>query len=394
MRRGLAVAGAALVTAAAPSAAAASPLEWRAERAPFRLEFTRGRDVVARQAPADLAGPGGRMAYMLADGSLHRLTDLVSTARVPGGVAYTVATDEPSRTATVTVTRTAQGARVHWALPGATTLFEAFTAAPDEHYLGGGSSAATVDLRGTVRAWRPGKEGRHADNYCSNQAEVSTPFYLSSGGYGFYAETSGVGRFAFPGAVDGGDGPECALTPTVPAGAPIPVRCPVADTAQPDRVQVCARADELTYDVFAGSPADVTRGYYGVVGRPSLPPPSQFGLLKWRDVNADQAQVVDDVRQMQAAGIPLTTIFVDNPWEVQPASNTTRRNGSACTNTGAFDPRFFPDPQGMIDQVHALGVRFGLWVGPQVVTTATGGGSCAALNGEWAANGWLIAGTN
>jgi alpha-D-xyloside xylohydrolase len=386
--RALLIAAAALVaTAVAPAAAEA--ITWSADPAPFRLTFTDGDAVVARQAP------DGRMSY-LAGGATHHLTDLITSAPVAGGTAYTVATDEPGRTATVTVTSTPQGARVHWALSDpadVTTMFEAFTAAPDEHYVGG-SSAAKVDLRGTVRAWRPGKEGRHADNYCSDQAEVSTPFYLSSGGYGFYAETSAVGRFAFPGAVDGGDGPECALTPTVPTGAPKPVRCPVAATAQPDRVQVCAQTGELTYDVFAGSPAQVTSDYYGIAGRPSLPPPSEFGLLKWRDVNADQAQVVDDVRQMQAAGIPLTTIFVDNPWEAQPGSNTTRQNGSACTNTGAFDPRFFPDPQAMIDDVHALGVRFGLWVGPQVVTTATGGGSCASLNGEWAANHWIIPGTN
>ncbi len=388
---GLAALG--LLASAAP--AAAEPVSWTAEASPFRLTFEHGGTEITRQAGADLTGPGGRMSYS-AGGAPHHLTDLVSQAPVAGGTAYNVATDEPGRTATVTVTQTADGARVSWSLaPGAdvTTLYEALAAGPQEHYLAG-SSAAAVDLRGRVRAWRVGKEGRHADNYCSNQAEVSTPFYLSSSGYGFYAHTSNVGRFAFPGATDGGDGPECATTPSVPTGAPRPAPCPLAATAQNDRVQVCVKASALTYDVYAGDPAQVTADYYRTVGLPSLPPPTEFALMKWRDVNANQDQVVDDVKQFKALGIPIGTVFVDNPWEVQPASNTTRQNGSACTNTGAFDPRFFPDPQAMIDQVHALGVRFGLWVGPHVVTTATGGGSCSSFNGEWAANHWIIPGTN
>jgi alpha-D-xyloside xylohydrolase len=363
----------------------------------------RGGHVVARQAPADVVGPGGRMSYRVggsccsSDGSsLFHLTDLVSQQRVAGGTRYTVATDERGRTARVVVRRTAQGARVSWSFEPAdavTILFEALESGPEEHFLAG-SSATAVDLRGRIRAWRPGKEGRHADNYCQNQAEVSAPLYLSSAGYGFYAETSNVGRFAFPGATEVADGPECRLTPSVPAGAPVPIRCPVASTPHADRVQVCVKADELTYDVFAGSPAEVTTGYYRTVGMPKLPPPEQFALMKWRDVNADQFQVVDDVHQFKRLGIPIGTIWVDNPWEEQPPGNTSRINGSACTNTGRFDPRFFPEPQAMIDAVHAQGVKFGLWVTPHVVTTATGGGSCSALNGDWAANGLLVPGTN
>jgi alpha-glucosidase (family GH31 glycosyl hydrolase) len=399
---GFALLVAATLALAAPPASA-SDLTWEVEPSPFRLTFLRDGEVVARQAPADVAGPGGRMSYRVGGtccsgegSSLHRLTDLESEAPVPGGNAYSVATDEPGRTATVFVTRTPEGARVRWSLEPATDvtiLFEALGAGSAEHYLAG-SSATAVDLRGRIRAWRPGKEGRHADNYCQNQAEVSAPFYLSSSGYGFYAETSNVGRFAFPGATEVADGPECGVTPSVPAGAPRPIPCPVAATAQEDRVQICVKANELTYDVFAGSPADVTTGYYRTVGMPSLPPPDQFGLMKWRDVNADQDQVVEDVRQFKALGIPIRTIWVDNPWEEQPTANTTRQNGSACTNTGRFDSRFFPDPQAMIDAVHAQDVRFGLWVSPHVVVNATGGGSCAALNGEWAANGWLVPGTN
>ncbi|HEX6471696.1 MAG TPA: TIM-barrel domain-containing protein [Streptosporangiaceae bacterium] len=393
------------VDAAAGARGAAGAAGWRVAAAPFRLTFLdRGRPVTA-EAPGDVAGPGGRLAYQVGgtassqDGTaFHRLTDLVARQDVPGGASYTVATDEPGRTATVAVTRTAQGLRVRWSFApsdGVTAVFEALTAGPAEHYLGG-SSAAYVDLRGRIRGWSPGKEGNEAGDYCQNQEQSASTFYLSSGGYGLHAATDHIGRFAFPSATQVSDGPTCARTPRPAAGTPEPVPCPVAAAAQPDRVQICVKDAALTYDIYTGSPAAVTSGYYRTVGLPALPPPGEFGLLKWRDVNADQAQVLGDVAEFKRLDIPLGTIWIDNPWERQPPGNTRRINGSACTNAGEFDPTFFPDPQAMIDQIHAQGVKFGLWVTSHVgaPSAAQGGGSCAGISGVWAENGWLIPGTN
>jgi alpha-glucosidase (family GH31 glycosyl hydrolase) len=370
---------------------------WHADPAPFRLTYTSGGRTITGEAGGSIAGPGGSLAYQ-ADTGYHRLTNLITSQPVPGGMSYTVGTDEPGRTATVAVTHTSQGLRVRWSFTpetGVTAVFEALTAGPDEHYLGG-SSAASVDLRGHVRGWSPGKEGNEAGDDCQNQEQSATPFYLSSGGYGFYADTDHIGRFAFPGAIQVADGPTCGRTPSVPAGDATPQPCPVAATAQPDRVQICLWDDQLTYDVFAGSPQQVTADYYRTVGLPSLPPPTEFGLTKWRDVSTDEAQVLSDVDMFRQLGIPLSTIFIDNPWEQQPPGNTVRKNGSACTNSLRFDPTFFPDPQSMIDQIHADGVKFGLWLGSQASTpnASQGGGSCAGINDVWAKNNWLIPGTN
>ncbi len=311
-------------------------------------------------------------------------------------------TNEANRTANVAVTQTPQGARVSVSFVGAgtgavTTVWEALTAGATEHYLSG-SSAAHLDLRGWIRAWRPGKEGNHVEEYCKNQAEVATPYYFSSGGYGFYAETANVGRFSFPGADPlAADGPNCANTPSVPSGSTAPVACPFNTAIESDRVQVCLRGAQMTYDIFDGAPQAVTSNYYATVGLPLLPPTTQYGLWKWRDVNANQAQVVSDVSSFVNNSIPITGVWIDNPWEVQPASNTTRQNGSGCTNTGSFETRFFPDPQGMINSVHAQGVLFGLWVGSSVVgpggASTTGGGTCIS-NPQWNANHWIIPGTN
>ena len=397
----------ALLPLAPPGAQAAEPsTAWRVSAAPFGLTFLdHGRPVTA-EAGGTLAGPGGRLSYQVGGSATsqegatyHRLTDLVSRHAVRGGTAYTVATDEPGRTATVTVTRTRQGVRVRWSFTPSgdvTAVFEALTAGGGEHYLGG-SSAAYVDLRGHIRGWSPGKEGNEAGDYCQNQEQAASTFYLSSGGYGLWADTDHIGRFAFPGATQQSDGPTCASTPKPPSGATPPYACPVAAAAQPDRVQICVKDAGLSYDVYTGSPSTVTSAYYRTVGLPSMPPASQFALMKWRDVNADQAQVLDDVAQMKKLDIPLGTIWIDNPWERQPAGNTHRINGSACTNTGEFDPTFFPDPQKMIDEIHAQGVRFGLWVTSHVVSapsSSQGGGTCEGINDVWAKNGWLVPGTN
>jgi hypothetical protein len=320
----------ALTASGATTARAGTQENWAVTASPFGITFLNHGRPVTGEAAGTTAGPGGRLSYQ-AGGSYHRLTDLTGRSAVPGGIAYSVATDEPGRTATVTVTRLPGGVRVAWTLTpssGVTEVFEALTAGPAEHYLGG-SSAAYVDLRGHIRGWSPGKEGNEAGDYCQNQEQSASPFYLSSGGYGLYADTSDIGRFAFPGATPVADGPTCANTPSVPKGDPVPAPCPVSAAALPDRVQVCVYAGQLSYDVFFGSPAQVTTGYYSATGLPSLPPPSEFGLMKWRDVSAGQAQVLADVAEFSRLGIPISTIWIDNPWERQPPGNTDRVNGSA-----------------------------------------------------------------
>lgn len=103
MRRVLAVV--ALIAAGLPvTAAEASPgLRWSVDDSPFRLEFFDGPRRLISQAAGDTAGPSGRMAYQVADGSTHRLTNLVSSKRDRGATIYTVATDEAARTAKVIV---------------------------------------------------------------------------------------------------------------------------------------------------------------------------------------------------------------------------------------------------------------------------------------------------
>ena len=70
------------------------------------------------------------------------------------------------------------------------------------------------------------------------------------------------------------------------------------------------------------------------------------------------AEVLDDVTRLQAAGIPLGWVLARQP--VGDVHRHARRSTAAR----------FPDPAGLIRQVHARGVRFMLWVSPKATCGA------------------------
>jgi alpha-glucosidase (family GH31 glycosyl hydrolase) len=352
-----------LCSGALPAAGSPAHLRWTAEVAPFRLIFTDGHRPLVAQAPGGPAGPGGRMAYALADGSTHRLTDLINRREDRGGTTYTVATDEPDRRAQIAVRRNERGVRVEWTFQpasGVTQVYEALTGDDAEHFLGGGANFLYTDLRHRVLLNKVRFTGAGTLNRCNSGAAPS-PFFLSSRGYAIMPDTAAIGRLAFPNAVD--DPPSCVTTPP-----PCPVLLGV-----PDRTQLCFKASRLDYEVYAGAPADAVRSYTDLAGHPSLPPVRQLEMTFWRDINVGgQAEVLDDVNQLLSRGFPLHTVWIDNPWEINTAPPGAPTHGGACNGTLTFDPNQFPDPRAMIDSLHARGVHLGVWISSFVRPTAGG----------------------
>ena len=68
--------------------------------------------------------------------------------------------------------------------------------------------------------------------------------------------------------------------------------------------------------------------------------------------------VLEDVTRLQAAGIPLGWVLLDNPWE------TVQRHARRSTAAAS------PTRPALIRQVHARGVRFMLWVSPKATCGA------------------------
>lgn len=297
------------------------------------------------------------MAYALADGSTHRLTTLLDQHGDHRSRTYTVATDEPDRTATVVVSRTPRGLRVSWSLQpatGVTQVYEALTGDDTEHFLGGGANFLYTDLRHRVLLNKAHFTGAGQLAGC-NKSGMPSPFFLSSHGYGVFPETDAIGRLAFPNAVD--DPPHCSTSPPP---------CPVT-LGQPDRTQLCFKTNRLAYEVYAGKPAEVVRAYSARAGLPTMPPVRQFALTHWRDTVDGQATVIDDVNQLLRRGIPLGTEWIDNPWETSTKLPTESQNSRyACNGTLTFDPNQFPDPPGMVAALNSQGVELGLWLSPHV----------------------------
>jgi alpha-D-xyloside xylohydrolase len=314
---------------------------WTVTTAPFSISFVSGSMVLTEEAAPAQHGPGPahRLSYQTADGKSHSLTNALSSSPIPNGVRYTVATDEPDRTATVELTQAGDAVEVHWTLTpatGVTTVWEALDAYPDEHFLGGGENENAVDLTHQVvpfKVWHP----------CRAYAPV--PFYASSRGYGIAVATSAIGRAEFAGPHSG---TTCDLGPEA--------QCPLANAQQ--EVQLCFRASSLTYDVYVGPPARTLGDYVRATGLPMLPPKEEFGLVQWRDVVSGPGDLIADATTLQRLRIPIDWVELDNPWEKL-----------LCYGSLQFGPPKFPgDPRTWIAAIHRLGVKLMIWVSPYVRT--------------------------
>ena len=315
---------------------AAQGLTWNADARPFRLTVLDSGNVLIRQK-VGRPGAGTRFSFRRQDdGTFGTLTDLLKTSPVPNGSVYTVATTEPSRTATVTVLRSGRGLGVTLDLgPGSgpiRTVYEAFESGANEHFLGTGEQRDHVDLNGTIvplKVWDTCDRGK------------TTPFYLSSRGYGVHFRTTAVGRIGF-GRVEDANGCQLGTSP-----------CEIASGTRV--VQTCFKTNKLSYEIYPGSPSAVVRAYMTRVGTPPLPEPKAFALTKWRDRLKSAAELGEDVDRFKAAGIPIGWVIVDNPWET-----------GLCAGSLEFDPELFPDPKGTIDGLHARGINVMMWISPTI----------------------------
>jgi alpha-D-xyloside xylohydrolase len=304
---------------------------WTVRSAPFLLTFAGPADEVVGES-SDTGGLG----YVTSDGTRHGLGRLLATQYLSRGERYTVATDEPTRTAVVDVRREGHGIEVSLGLQPATGVsatLERFTAGPKEHFLGGGERYGALDLRGQALAIKTSYS-------CGNS--MPAPFYLSSAGYGIALESTAIASLGFPGA----------NPTTVCAGGSEPM-CPL--TIAQDQVQLCLKTPQLAYRIFFGNPERVVSAYTALAGRPLVPQPTEFELIKWRDVVGGTADLYQDVEEFHRLGIPIGWVLLDNPWE-----------SGLCYGTMSFDSGRFPDPAGMIETLHTAGVRLMVWVSPLV----------------------------
>ncbi|MGA6157876.1 alpha-xylosidase [Stenotrophomonas sp. NPDC087984] len=178
----------------------------------------------------------------------------------------------------------------------------------------------------------------------TEQAYKNVPFFLTDAGYGVFVD--------HPGRVSFEVGSEAV-----------------------SRIQFSAEDQELTYYVIHGpTPKEILRRYTALTGRPALPPAWSFGL--WLSTSFttsyDEETVTGFVDGMAERGLPLSVFHFDCFW---------MREYQWCDFT--WDPRVFPDPEGMLRRLRERDLRICLWINPYI-------GQRSPLFAEGKAAGYLL----
>lgn len=274
------------------------------------------------------------------DGVEHALTRVVSKASTNDSTSVDLAGPGTSVHARVTIADAPAAVDLTVAVTPAdavAALRIGLAAPASAHFLGTGERDRFVDLKGTVqplKVW----------NGCGSSQ--SAPFFASTAGFGAYVVTDVVGRIAFPNAVDDTSfacdlgASSCSVGPPSPA------------------VRICLKAATARLELYAGTAAQTVAAYVRHAGTPQAPWLPHFALMKWRDSVTGPAELLDDISELRSRGLPIGWVILDNPWE---QGSFTR-----CFGSLAFDPVRYPDPRGVIAQVHRRGVKFMLWISPQL----------------------------
>ncbi|MCS5717208.1 alpha-xylosidase [Herbiconiux sp. CPCC 205763] len=178
----------------------------------------------------------------------------------------------------------------------------------------------------------------------SEQAYKNVPFYLSSRGYGVLVNSSRHVSFEV--------GSEAV-----------------------ERVQFSVGGEALEYLIIDGpTPAEVLERYTRLTGRPPKVPAWSYGL--WLSTSFttdyDEATVTRFVDAMAQRDLPLSVFHFDCFW---------MREFNWCDFE--WDPAVFPDPEGMLDRLHAKDLRISVWINPYIAQRSP-------LFAEAAAAGYLL----
>ena len=178
----------------------------------------------------------------------------------------------------------------------------------------------------------------------SDQAYKNVPFYLTNRGYGVFVNH------------------------------PENVSFEVA-SEKVSRVQFSVPGRTLEYFVIYGpSPKEVLQKYTALTGRPALPPAWSFGLWLTTSFTTsyDEDTVTGFIQGMADRDLPLHVFHFDCFW---------MREFRWCDFE--WDPRVFPDPEGMLQRLKARGLHVCVWINPYV-------GQLSPLFEEGKTGGYLL----
>jgi alpha-D-xyloside xylohydrolase len=208
-----------------------------------------------------------------------------------------------------------------------------FSDTPDTHYYGlGQNQEGVLDLRGRsldCRHWYDAPAGE----------QVCVPFLVTDKGYGIVWDNASATRVS-----------------------------PGVHNSTRFQSEV---GERVSFFVVTGSGADdLYAGYRRLTGATPLPPKPAFGLIQSKARYETEAELMDVAQGYRRRGYPLDVMVLD--WFY-------------WTRMGQLDidRTFFPDPKGMNDQLHAMGLRSLISVWPRFERESR-------YYEELAAKGWLL----
>jgi len=194
---------------------------------------------------------------------------------------------------------------------------------PDEALFGLGEHFGALNRRGQAFAsWTVDAFGVRSD-----RAYKNVPLLLSSQGYGVFFDMTG------------------------------PIYYDLGQTSVA-AWQATARADHLrAYLIVGDGIAPIMHAYHRLTGAPAVPPDWSFGFWISRWGYRNRAEVMEVAHRMRQEQVPCDVIHVDPYW---------MRYHEGHHGDLEWDESAFPDPQGMIAELKALGFRLSLWESPYV----------------------------
>ncbi len=173
---------------------------------------------------------------------------------------------------------------------------------------------------------------------CHRNSQASVPFFVSSRGYGFLWNNPAIGTCTFG----------------------------------TNRTEWTARSTKkMDYYLTCGdTPADIERNYSAVTGRVPMMPEYGLGYWQCKLRYRTQDELLRVARRHKAMGLPLDAIVVD-------FFHWTRQGDFK------FEPLDWPDPEGMVKELKAMGVETVVSVWPTVDERSEN-------YGEMADRGYLI----
>lgn len=223
---------------------------------------------------------------------------------------------------------------------GILAVADAVAAVAGEGYFGAGQRFTRFNLTGlAVPLWI--SHGLLADRYTSTN-EIAVPFFWSPRGWGLWSAQDERGELNF-----------------------------ANPTERVDAVHVLREASVLKQVFYFGTPQQILATHTARSGRPKWTPADwMWRPMIWQDEDTSTDSVMALINGMKSRAIPLGAVWLDNPWDAGRASFD-------------FASDRFAEPDRLIADVHAAGVKLMVWLSPYV------GGEARTFAES---QGWVITG--